>query len=188
MQTNKPLKPKNCKNCGNRFTPQKPLQVVCGITCIIEWTMKLKEKKERKRARQEATANRQAILKLKPKGYYQKQAQAALNAWIVKVRDKGLPCVSCGKFKPAYEAGHYLARSIRKELSLVEKNLANQCYYCNHYSKNAHHDYRKGLIARIGMEEVEKLEAPHPPVKHSIDDLKEITKKYRQLLRDAKDL
>ena len=40
-------------------------------------------------------------------------------------------------------------------------------------------DYRIGLIARIGREAVEDLEADQKPRKHSIEDLIEIRNTYR---------
>ena len=125
-------------------------------------------------------------LKLKTRGQWIKEVQTVLNAWIVKVRDAGLPCVSCGKHKPRYDCGHYLARSIRPELRFNEDNLANQCIYCNNYSKNAHIAYREGLIKRIGLERVLALEAPHPPVKWSIEELKELKSLYKAKLKELK--
>tara|TARA_R110000782_G_scaffold189054_2_gene279034 strand:+ start:234 stop:413 length:180 start_codon:yes stop_codon:yes gene_type:complete len=44
--------------------------------------------------------------------------------------------------------------------------------------------YRIGLIKKIGLAEVEKLEGPHEPKKYTIDDLKELIVHYRQLNRE----
>jgi hypothetical protein len=44
--------------------------------------------------------------------------------------------------------------------------------------------YRLGLIRRIGLEAVERLEGPHEPRKYSIDELREIRDTYRRRARE----
>ena len=44
--------------------------------------------------------------------------------------------------------------------------------------------YRIALIAKIGQERVDWLEGPHEPAKYTIDDLKAIHAKYKQLNKE----
>ena len=44
-------------------------------------------------------------------------------------------------------------------------------------------EYRKRLIDKIGIEKVEWLEGPHPIVKLTIEDIKEIKTKYTELVK-----
>lgn len=39
------LKPKKCKNCGELFTPYRPLSQVCSVKCGVELSIKQREKK-----------------------------------------------------------------------------------------------------------------------------------------------
>lgn len=179
-------KPKRCKICKNEFIPKSSTAIVCSFSCALEYTEQQRVKKEAKNAKQERQERIEAIKKLRTRGWYVNEAQKAVNAYIVKGRDFGKPCVSCGKHKPRYDCGHYLARSTHPELRFEEDNLANQCIYCNNYSKNAHHAYRKGLIERIGIERVLALEAPHEPAKWTIPELEAIRKEYKNKLKELK--
>lgn len=173
-------KQKKCRSCREPFTPFRPLQIACSHGCAISLATAKREKEERKTAQVARKEHREALDKLKSRGYYVQQAQNAVNAFI-RARDKnaGYPCISCLKHKSGYDAGHYLARSTHPELRFDEDNIHAQCYYCNNYNKNAHSAYRANLIARIGIERVEALEAAHPPAKWTIDELKVIRDEYR---------
>jgi hypothetical protein len=134
----------------------------------------------------EKKATKARLLELEPLSYFKGKAQDALNKWITHVRDKDLPCISCGKYKEYYDGGHYLARSIRPELALTEENINKQCVYCNQYSKNAHHAYREALIKKIGLDKVLWLESPHPLAKWTKAELIEIERFYKEKLKEFK--
>jgi hypothetical protein len=162
----------------------------CCIDCLAEKVAKNRVKSEKTALKtkkreliNEKKANKKRLLELEPLSYFKGKAQDALNKWITHVRDKDFPCISCGKFKEFYDAGHYLARSIRPALALTEINIHKQCVYCNQYSKNAHHSYRQGLIAKIGIDKVLWLEGHHEPAKWCKQDLIEIERKYKGLLK-----
>ena len=180
------MKPKKCKICRKVFQPVKPLQSVCDWACAIELNLKNKAKAEAEKARIESKTSREQRNKLKTRGYYVAQAQAAFNRFI-RHRDDKLPCICCGKVRQGWDAGHYLARSIRPELRFNEDNVHKQGKYCNNYNKgNAAAGYRNGLIERIGIERVLALEAPHPPAKWTIDELIQIKKTYMEKIKQLK--
>lgn len=115
-----------------------------------------------------------------------KEAQAAVNAYV-RERDRDLPCISCGRFHQGqWHAGHYLSRGAHPELALDERNLAKQCQPCNTHLSGNQLEYRKGLIARYGIDHVEWLEGPHEAKKYTIDDLKAIRDEYKQKLKAIK--
>lgn len=180
-------KSKTCKICKTKFTPRSTTQQVCGFECSLKLIEKNKGKENRKKASQERKDRATRRQKLKTRGQWLKEAQAAVNAWI-RYRDRGKPCISCGQHKPRYDAGHYLSRSTHPELRFNEDNISAQCIYCNNYSKNAHLAYRNGLIERIGLERVEALEAPHPPAKWTIEELKAIKAAYKARLKAQMEL
>jgi len=50
----------------------------------------------------------------------------------IRLRDFGLPCVSCGiPFMPNFQSGHFYKSELYSNLRFDEKNLAGQCYSCN---------------------------------------------------------
>lgn len=172
------VKAKICKICKGTFEPRVSLQAVCSPKCAQAHAEQKRVKLDAQKAKQERQERRQALDKLKPRGWYVAQAQTAFNRWI-RFRDDKLPCISCGEFRNGWDAGHYLARSIRPELRFNEDNCHKQCKFCNNYNKGrASAQYRPRLIERIGPERVEALEAPHPPVRWTIEELKAIRAEY----------
>jgi hypothetical protein len=111
-------------------------------------------------------------------------AQAAVNAYV-RARDDGLPCISCGRdHRGAWHAGHYLTRQAHPELALDPTNIHRQCAPCNLYLSGNQINFRLGLIARYGVEYVERLESHHPLKKLNAEELKAIRAEYQQKRRD----
>ena len=115
---------------------------------------------------------------LKSKAQHAKEAQSAFNAFI-RERDADQPCISCGRWHNGqYHAGHYLSVGARPELRFTESNVHKQCAPCNtHLSGNAVL-FRRGLVAKLGLEIVEWLEGPHEPRRDTVDSLKAIKAHY----------
>jgi hypothetical protein len=172
---------KTCAACKLKFIPARPLQKCCSGACAQQHVAAEK-------ARKAAKERREGLAKLKTRADYLKDAQTALNAWIRLGRDLYEPCISCGRHHDGqYHAGHFLSRGAHPNLALVEANLAKQCQPCNvHLSGNAL-NFRRGLIARIGMEAVEALESDDTPRKYSIDELKAIKTQYVAKLRHLRE-
>lgn len=55
---------------------------------------------------------------------------------------------------------------------------------CNRHLSGNVVEYRKGLIERIGIERVEWLEGPHPVPKWTVDDLREIARRFSAMTRE----
>lgn len=171
------MRAKTCRACGNKFEPMKSTQVICySLPCAITHTQNLKAKRERKE-----TKERKA--KLKTRRDWLREAQAAFNRYI-RTRDMGRPCISCGRHHTGQiHAGHYLSTGARPELRFDERNVHAQCAPCNNHLSGNIVLYRKGLIAKIGLEAVNALEGPHEPKKYSVDDLREIKAKYTEMAK-----
>lgn len=188
-KTSKTYKPKKCKNCGISFTPTMPMQsVCCPFPCAVEWAKKCKEKagkKERSKALKAFNDSDKNVLKRK--------AIQVFNEYIRK-RDKDLPCVSCD-FVPHYnEKGEYVTRQIHAGhyrpagnvaiLRFDERNVHSQCSICNNHLSGNLVNYRKELIKRIGLDQVEELEATNQPKSYTIEEYAEIIKTYKQKIKD----
>lgn len=177
-------KPRKCAVCPEKFQPQRAMQRVCGPACAVEDAKRKREKQGRK----ELTEGR---LALKSRSAWLAEAQAVFNSFI-RARDAHLPCISCGRFHTgSYDAGHYRSVGSMPALRFDEDNCHRQCVPCNQHKRGNVVEYRIGLVARIGVERVARLEGPQEPAKYTIDDAKakkaDYKAKLKQLQVDAKE-
>lgn len=173
------IKPKRCAACRNDFFPSRPMQKACGIECAQAIAKKKREKIER--ADLKAAKER-----IKPRGQWLKEAQAAFNAFI-RGRDADQPCISCNRHHEGqWHAGHYLSTGARPELRFDESNVHKQCQPCNTHLSGNLILYRVWLIKKIGYEAVSRLEGPHAANHYTIDDLRAIKARYVAKLKELK--
>lgn len=171
------MRPKTCPACRNKFDPIRPLQVACTIECAIRHTQNLKAKRE-------AKEHRERKAKLKDRRDWLREAQAAFNRFI-RTRDYDEPCISCGRYHDGqWQAGHYRTTKAAPELRFNENNVNKQCAPCNNHLSGNIVLYRKGLIAKIGLQAVEALEGPHEPKKYTVDELKAIKAHYTRMTKE----
>lgn len=206
MLTTKQPRPKKCRSCREHFVPAKPLQVACGPKCALA-IVTAKRDRERKAIdqieRRELKARKE---KLKSRADHMKDAEKAVRDYRRTYElSIGSGCISCDKTQAevhaaqgwktggAWDAGHFLGKGARPELRLEPNNIWLQCKGCNAGSSKyarkgltVSQGYRDGLIQRIGLDAVEALEADQEPRKHTIEELKAITAKYRALVRELK--
>lgn len=173
------MKQKKCKVCKSYFTPNRPLQMVCGFDCSMAYA--------RKKGQLKAKAEiRQAKEKQKTRADWLREAQAAFNAFI-RERDKDLPCISCGRFHQGqWHAGHYRTVGACPELRFNELGCHKQCSVCNNHLSGNLIAYRKNLLVKIGSDSLEWLEGKHEPLKLTIEQIKEIKSLYKQKLKELK--
>lgn len=174
------------KGCSNRFQPRNMGHKVCGPECAAIFSVS-----ERKRLA--AKADRQAKLDRMDKGEWLEATQKVFNAYI-RERDKDQPCICCGLFFDAkdrltggqWDAGHYLSRGSAAHLRFVEDNVHKQLKGHNRPGGTTRAQFREGMIARIGVERVEALEADQTPRHYTIDDLKRMKAEYSAKLRELR--
>lgn len=195
MIRTKTPKPNRCKHCKVRM-PEDMARHVLHPECIDPWIAIQREKQEKARiksakvrAAKDKRETRARIIETKGRGYWTAQAQTAFNLWV-RTRDAGQPCICCGKpfelQKPggSMDAGHYLSRGAAPHLRFDERNVFGQRKNCNRPGGATRSAFRAGVIARIGLEAVEALEADQEPRKWSIDDLKQIKATYTAKARE----
>jgi hypothetical protein len=184
------LKAKPCAHCGSSFMPFRPMAQVCSPICARRKVdADKKAEKAQTKARKEAIETIPELIK---------KAQHAFNAYI-RERDRGRPCICCGQplgmgvdtYATAdassgglFDCGHYRSTGSASHLRFHEDNAHAQRKHCNRYGAGRAVDYRIGLIARIGQEKVEALEADNAPIKWERDVLRQIAVIYRARLRD----
>lgn len=189
----KPTKAKKCKVCGESFFPVRPMQKVCGPSCALEIVKQAAEKKVKQLERQQAREHRAKLEKIKTRSEWMKEAQTAFNRYI-RLRDKDKPCICCGAplnlsaVGGGYDAGHFRSVGSAPHLRFEESNVHAQTKKCNRYGAGRAVDYRKGLIDRIGLEAVEKIEADQTARKFTVEDLKLIRDDYRKKAKELEKL
>lgn len=174
------IKQIRCKNCKKLFTPIRPLQKVCSYTCAQKLSNKyaVKEWRDKRKIVRES---------LKTKSSYLRDLQIIFNNYI-RERDKFKPCISCNKpLVGKYDAGHYFGIGGYPELRFNENNCHGQCVHCNQHNHGNLIEYRKGLINRIGLDELNNLEnISGKEIHFSISEIKEKIIYYKNLLKALK--
>lgn len=184
-------KPKKCAQCQDMFNPMRMGQKVCSPACALSMAPSNAARARKAIAQIERKEIRARKEKLKSRGDYVREAQQAFNEYI-RWRDRtaGHSCISSGRPLDwdgnAVDAGHYRSVGSAPHLRFDERNCHAQSKQDNRYLSGNAVDYRIGLIARIGLAAVETLEADQAPRKHTIEDLKAITAKYRAMARELK--
>ncbi|VVO93205.1 hypothetical protein PS732_02467 [Pseudomonas fluorescens] len=212
LKESKAPKPKKCKNpaCGISFVPFNSMQKVCGVPCSVAFATAERERKESRQRKSLAQVARREIQvrkeALKTRADHVKDAEKAVRDYRRTYElSIGSGCISCGESQEsilaaqgwktggAFDAGHFLGKGARPELRLMPNNIWLQCKSCNAGSskyarkgQTVSQAFREGLIARIGLEAVEALEADHAPRKETIEQLKAITAEYRAKTRELK--
>lgn len=182
------LKNKKCKFCKVEFKPIRSLQAVCSYECAM--LLQKEDKTKKQKQEQKDWNKRKQVLKkeLMTLQDWLKIAQTHFNHYI-RLRDKGNDCISCGAKAGKYTitAGHYFP-STNKSVTFNEDNLHGQCWYnCNSSKSGNLIEYRIGLINKIGIERLAKLELEARKTKKwTIEELKEIIKKYKSKCNDLK--
>lgn len=185
------MKPKKCKNpaCKQSFTPAKPLQSVCSPSCALDIAKAKREKATKQAVAKDKRETRAKLEKMKTRSEWMKEAQAAFNLFIRhRDREAGWPCISSGRplnwHGNQTDAGHFRSVGSAPQCRFVENNCWAQSKHDNQFLSGNAVEYRKGLIARIGIDAVDALESDNKPRHYTIDDLKEIKKKYATKARE----
>ena len=174
---------RKCKNCGEEFQKERPLQSVCCFNCAAELLL-TKQKKDNA----QAWKVKKARLKesLKTLGEYKKDLQIIFNKFI-RLRDAKEPCISCQRHhKGQYHAGHYKPAGINSALKFSELNVHKQCAPCNNNLSGNLTEYRINLIIKIGIDAVIELENNKRITSYDCEQLKEIEVEYKNKLQEGK--
>jgi hypothetical protein len=97
--------------------------------------------------------------KLKTLSQYEADAKKSFQKWV-RMRDAGLPCISCGNLNTTdWAGGHFYSAGMYSGLMFDERNCHKQCNsHCNKFLSGNLLEYRKGLINRYGSEFVQQLD------------------------------
>lgn len=174
------MKPKTCNpakgGCGQQFTPARPLQKACSPECARNFAAHIAAKRAECERRDDKARTRVQLEALRPRQYWLKKAQAAVNRYV-RARDFAKGCISC--HQPATWGGQWHASHFRSvgAASAVRYHLWNihkACSPCNNHKSGNLEAYTPRLIALIGADRVEWLKAQNQRVPYPVDYLKRL--------------
>ncbi|MEB8638635.1 recombination protein NinG [Cronobacter muytjensii] len=196
--TRKPSR-RTCKICGSKFTPNYDNERWCcpdhGAKYALQVYQKVREKKlakqraaQRKEEKEKRAAWRQRKAAVKPRAHWVNYTQRIVNDYIRESElVAGLGCISCGtKTAAVWHAGHYRTTAAAGHLRFNHKNIHLQCNACNVHKSGNIELYRANLVALIGEEAVQALENDNTPHRWTVQELAEIRKTHRALIRALK--
>ena len=181
---------RTCRNkyCKKKFKQKRDFQAVCTFDCGIAYTKQLREKKEKNEGVILRRKNKLLEEKIRSHSGWLQILQKLFNKWVV-LRDKMLPCISCGTTKDVmYSCGHFYTVGSYPNLRFDVDNGHKQCLnFCN---KNQHGnlaEYRPNLIRKIGQKKFDELEGKrHTILKLSIPEIQEQIEHYKRLIKHLK--
>lgn len=179
-----------CKICRTEFVRRSITHKCCSPDCAEKFTVTQRVEQEQKQARAEFKKRKES---LKTRRDYIKEAQVAFNAYV-RERDKYELCISCkatlgtgsGTTGGAFDCGHYRSIGSAPHLRFNPANAHGQCKKCNRWGSGRAVDYRLGLIQRIGLAAVERLESDQTIPKWTKEELIGIKVEYRAKLKELK--
>lgn len=168
---------------------------VCDYQCGAELAMHLREKERERKRQKESRELRKRKEALKSRGDWMREAQAAFNSYI-RARDYGKPCISSGRMMSdsdlltgsRMDAGHYRSTGAAPHLRFNTFNCHGQSVKDNRDLSGNAVEYRKGLIARIGVERVERLENDNRIRSFNIHYLRRVKSIFSRRARHVKKL
>ena len=180
-----------CRGCKEYFPTEQAIKVNSGrfhdIGCAVGYgTIKATKAKEKSQNKKHKELKKK--VRDNDKSFWTKKAQASFNKYI-RLRDDNLPCVSCNRHHPGqYHAGHYRSVGSCPELRFCELQVWKQCAPCNNHLSGNPINYRIELLSRIGEEKVAWVEGHHEINKYTIQDLKDIHKKYSDKTKEQENV
>jgi hypothetical protein len=86
-----------------------------------------------------------------------------------------------------YDAGHFHSVGSSPSLRFDEQNVHAQCVHCNRDKHGNLHEYRIGLIQRVGIDVVNALEYNrHVPLHLTKPEIMEMINEYKAKIKKMK--
>lgn len=195
------VKAKFCKGTGqatNSGCGKESVKRTYGLcdSCYYDWLLNtepgrvklekatLKGKKSYEKEKNIEHQKKKDELKTHPE--WLKDLEKVFNTFIRK-RDKGDPCISCGKPHGTYteSAGHYFPAGSNGSIRFDEDNVHLQCWWdCNKNKHGNQTEYLPNLIKKIGQERFDALtQKRNIDLKLTIPDIKNLMKYYKSKIK-----
>lgn len=200
---------KKCRQCKT-FRPIEEMAIVkLGAFCIegqcqaqygienmgkvIERAkLDLKKKAAGERKTQKAERKKKAESKRDDYKNSLKTREAAAYKYChmyIRLRDKGKPCICCGKpWNPQFQAGHFMESGNYSFVRYHEDNIHGQHAQCNFHKGGDSGEYEYRLRNKIGNDRVDWIHAhKNQSVKRTPEDFLAIEIYYRNKIKKLKE-
>jgi len=183
---------KKCKICRESFMPRNMGHVACKPDCAQIHGAMVATKQKAKAQRQERAQDKVKREGMKTRSDLVREAQAVVNAYV-RLRDFDKPCISCGVTYPddrndVWDAGHLRSAGSSPGTRFNTLNINKQCVRCNRYLSSNAIQYRIGLVKKIGLPLVEKIEFHNGVGKFSHEYLIRLKNVFKERIRHLKKL
>jgi len=147
------VKSKKCIICGREFQPMK-ITKVCNYVCALKYNEQKVVLKQQKADKELIRAFKTNIKTL---AEYKKDLQTNINK-IVRLLDKGHPCISSGRSNYTVHAGHFYSVGANENLRFNLLNIWAQSDSDNTHKSGNELMFRKGLISTFGIELINEID------------------------------
>ena len=186
---NRQLKPRDCRQCGESYSPRTSLQSVCSLNCTIAQSRKKRDRINNKTAKAEIRAEKAALRQrkeaIKTRSQWLRELQTLVNRYV-RLRDalRGDGCISCDKpatWQGQWHCSHHYSVGSSSAVRFNLWNLHKSCSVCNSHLSGNVGEYTPRLIEKIGQKRYNWLEENHSNiVKYDIDWIKRAIKVARK--------
>lgn len=180
---------KKCRNCKQPFEPRfNTLEKWCwNPECKTIEAMEKLASMKKNQSREWEQQRKRIKNSLKTTSNWKTELQTIFNTFI-RLRDRNQPCISCGcKLPEKYDAGHFHSVGSSPSLRFDEQNVHAQCVHCNRDKHGNLHEYRIGLIQRVGIDVVNALEHNrHVPLRLNTPEIMEMINEYKAKIKKMK--
>jgi hypothetical protein len=173
---------KFCRKPGATLKPTGKMSHFCDFECFKNEGLKLVQKAEKIRVKNEKQDDAQKLSVLNQTvKYWRPKADTAFQLFS-RLSKWGEPCYSCGATTGQMHGGHYVSKGAKKTLTrYAEDNCNPQCSTCNERLSGNIALYRPYLLQKIGSYRLSLLEGPMPLVHWKWDDYKRVHDWYNRL-------
>lgn len=167
---------KACEVCHRPFVVQRMGQRVCGMKCArkVPKVAKAKERAQDKERRE----------KLKRVSEWEDECRRIVQK-IARIRDRKDGCISCHmgpNYQGQWHGSHYRSVGACSALQFHLWNIHKACAQCNHTKSGNREGYTPRLIAKIGKDRVDWLDAQNQVTKRSGPDYVEYLKRFKRVM------
>lgn len=178
-----------CKHCKTKFSPKTFLQKFClsNDECIQEFLKYAKSETIKANDRKRKSEKKVLKEKLKTLSDWKNDLQKEINT-IVRLIDKGHPCIATGSFEGKMNSGHYTGIGANQTLRFHLENIWLQSEHSNMWKSGDTLRYQDGIVSLFGKEYLEHLNSLRmiSTIKLSIDDIKEKIMICRGIVKELK--
>lgn len=155
-----------CKQCGKEFAPRTSMHTLCSPRCL-----RLRMKTDAKQELADFRARKEAA---KPRGKWLDECRKIVQK-IARIRDRHDGCISCHMgpdYRGQWHGSHFRPAGNNSAVELHLWNIHKACAQCNLHKGGNIAAYRPRLVAKIGLDRVEWLEAQTQITRRDIAYLK----------------